>query len=73
MPTVPLRTVLPNRHVFLPDPVGWGYWAGCYSDDVLDLYLGGAQFNSHPRFLTVINEVFTIFLQYLKANVRVVP
>jgi hypothetical protein len=53
--------------------IGWGYWAGCYSDDVPDLYVGGAQFKSHPGFLTVINEVFTIFLQSLKTNVRAVP
>jgi len=45
----------------------WDYLAGCYSDDILDLYLGGAQFKSRPGFLTVINEDFTIFLQSLKA------
>jgi len=55
--------------------IQWDYLAGCYSDDVLDLYLGGAQFKPRPGFLTVINEDFTIFLQSLKAlpSVRVVP
>lgn len=53
--------------------IQWSHLAGCYSDDVLDLYLGGAQFKSHPRLLTVVNEDFTIFVQSLKANVRVVP
>jgi hypothetical protein len=50
-----------------------GYWESCYSDGVLDLYLGGAKFQSYPGFFSVVNEVFTIFLQSLKANVGVVP
>lgn len=62
----------PNIKITKCMVIWWGYWAGCYSDDVLDLYLGGAQFRFHPRFLTVMNEVFIIFLQSLKANVRLV-
>lgn len=53
--------------------IGSGYWAGCYSDGVLDLCLRGAQFKLYAGFLSVVNEVFTIFLQSLDANVSMVP